>query len=65
MADIFSQALIDKIVSAKEAKQGKHKEKIQVKMLELQNFIPTLDQKKQSIADEESYQKYVKFLIFL
>lgn len=62
MADIFSQALIDKIVSAKEAKQGKHKEKIQVKMLELQNFIPTLDQKKQSIADEESYQKYVKFL---
>lgn len=62
MADIFSQVLTDKITSAKEAKQGKHKEKIQVKILELQNFLPTLDQKKQSISDEESYQKYIKFL---
>ncbi|MCX6307405.1 MAG: hypothetical protein NTY32_00770, partial [Bacteroidia bacterium] len=62
MKDIFSQILTDKIASAKEAKQGKHKEKIQLKLLELQNFISTLDQKKQSIADEDSYQKYIKFL---
>jgi len=62
MKDIFSQVLTDKIASAKEAKQGKHKEKIQLKLLELQNFISTLDQKKQSIADEDSYQKYIKFL---
>lgn len=62
MADIFSKALIEKIDSAIEDKQGKHKDKIQARLLELQNFISTLDQKKQSIIDETSYQKYVDFL---
>lgn len=62
MKDIFSQALLDKIASAKEAKQGKHQDKIKAKLIELQDFISTLDQKKQSITDEDSYKKYVKFL---
>jgi len=62
MADIFSKALLEKIDSAIANKQGKHKEKIQAKLLELQNFISTLDQKKQNVTDEDSYQKYVNFL---
>ena len=62
MADIFSKAFLEKIDSAIADKQGKHKEKIQVKLLELQNFISMLDQKKQIITDEDSYQKYVNFL---
>jgi hypothetical protein len=62
MKDIFSQALLDKIASAKDAKVGKHKEKIKEKLVELQDFISTLDQNKQNISDEDSYKKYVKFL---
>lgn len=62
MADIFSNALLEKIDSAIADKEGKHKEKIQAKLLELQDFISTLDQKKQSITDENSYNKYVDFL---
>lgn len=62
MANIFSNALLEKIDSAIVDKQGKHKEKIRTRLLELQDFISTLDQKKQNINDENSYNKYVDFL---
>jgi len=62
MADIFSQAFIDKIDSAIANKEGKNKDKIQAKLINLQNYISELDQRKQSITDEDSYQKYINFL---
>lgn len=62
MSDIFEQNLIDRIASAQLSKAGKNKDRINAKLLELQDKLALIDQKKQTISDENSYSKYKDFI---
>ena len=62
MNNLFEQNLTDRIILAKLEKEGKNKERIKLKLKELQNNITVIDQKKQLINDERSYTKYIEFL---
>lgn len=62
MPDLFEQSIIDKINLAKSEKVGKNKDRINLKLSELQDHIVEIDQRKQSIIDEKTYQKYIQFL---
>ncbi|MCF8342357.1 MAG: hypothetical protein K9I82_15385 [Chitinophagaceae bacterium] len=62
MNDLFEQTLLDRINLAKLEKDGKNKERINLKLSELQEYFALIDQKKQSIVDENTYQRYIYFL---
>jgi hypothetical protein len=62
MNNLFEQNLTDRIILAKLEKEGKNKERIKLKLKELQNNITVIDQRKQLINDERSYTKYIEFL---
>jgi len=62
MNNLFEQNLIDRINLAKTEKEGKNKERINLKLKEFQENIALIDQRKQSIVDEKSYLKYIAFL---
>lgn len=62
MPDLFEQSIIDKINLAKSEKVGKNKDRINLKLSELQDHIVEIDQRKQNIIDEKTYQKYIQFL---
>ena len=62
MNNLFEQNLTDRIILAKLEKEGKNKERIKLKLKELQNNITVIDQRKQLINDERSYAKYIEFL---
>jgi hypothetical protein len=62
MNNLFEQNLVDRIILAKSEKEGKNKDRINLKLRELQDNISIIDQRKQNINDEKSYLKYIEFL---
>jgi len=62
MNNLFEQNLVERINLAKTEKEGKNKDRINLKLKEFQENIALIDQRKQSIADEKSYLKYIEFL---
>jgi hypothetical protein len=62
MNNLFDQNLIDRINLAKVEKDGKNKGRINLKLKDLQENISVIDQRKHSIVDEKTYQKYIEFL---
>jgi len=62
MNNLFEQTLIDRINLAKTEKDGKNKERINLKLKDLQENVAVIDQRRQSIVDEKTYQKYIEFL---
>lgn len=62
MNNLFEQSLLDRINLAKTEKDGRNKVRINLKLKDLQENVAVIDQKRQSIVDEKTYQKYIEFL---